>query len=216
MLPLRALILDLGEVLVRSQPPDLVRRMADVASVPLYSFTAAYWAHRPAYDLHGNYRRYWEQVLADSASPLAGPARDAAPTALLELDTASWTIYREEVWELARGFRARGGKLAMLSNCVTEIIDRVRAQRDLARTFDAVVVSCEVGCAKPDAVIFRLTLDRLGVEAGAALFVDDRAENVAGAEAAGLQALHFLGDASVTTLRARITGAADGVPRTRP
>jgi putative hydrolase of the HAD superfamily len=216
MLPLRALILDLGEVLVRSQPAELVRRMAEVAAVPLPAFTAAYWAHRPEYDLHGSPPRYWGRVLADCGSPLAGRAGEAAPAALVELDTQSWTVYRDEIWELAGAFRAGGGKVAMLSNCPSVIIDRVRTQRDAEHVFDAVVVSSEVGCLKPGAAIFRLTVDRLGVEAGSALFVDDRAENVAGAEAAGLQALHFVGDASLPLLRARLAAGGRAVPPTRP
>ncbi|HVO18827.1 MAG TPA: HAD family phosphatase [Anaeromyxobacter sp.] len=204
MAPFRALLLDLGEVLVLPQPPDLVRRMAEVAAAPLAAFTAAYWAHRPAYDFHGSHRRFWGQVLDECRSSLGGAAREAATGELLELDIRSWTVYREEVWKIAADFRARGGKLAVLSNGVTEILDRVRAQRRLDRTFDAVVVSCEVGCLKPDPAIFRIALERLGVEAEDSLFVDDRAVNVAGAEAIGMHALHFVGDASVPALRARL------------
>jgi len=204
MAPFRALILDLGEVLVLPQPPELVRQMAEVAAAPLPIFRAAYWAHRPAYDLHGSHRRFWGQVLEDCLSPLGGAAREAASAQLLELDIRSWTVYREEVWEIAAVFREGGGKLAVLSNGVTEILDRVRSQRDLDRTFDAVVVSCEVGCMKPDPAIFRIALERLGVAAGDSLFVDDRAVNVAGAEAIGMNALHFVGDASVPLLRARL------------
>jgi putative hydrolase of the HAD superfamily len=200
----RALILDLGEVLVHPQPPELVRRMAEVAATPEPAFSAAYWAHRPDYDLHGSYRRFWGQVLDDAHSPLQGVAREAAVAELLELDIRSWTVYREEIWRIAAAFRAAGGKLAILSNGVTEILDRVRQERDLGRTFDAVVVSSEAGCMKPDPAIFRIVLERLGVEAGEALFVDDRAVNVAGAEALGLHALHFVGDASLPALRARL------------
>jgi len=208
MASFRALILDLGEVLVLPQPPGLVLRMAEVAAAPLAAFRAAYWAHRPAYDLHGNHRRFWGQVLEDCRSPLGEAAREAATAQLLELDIRSWTVYREEVWEIAAAFRGAGGKLAVLSNGVTEILDRVRTERNLDRTFDAVVVSCEVGCMKPDPAIFRIALERLGVEAVDSLFVDDRAVNVAGAEAIGLHALHFVGAGSVPVLRARLGQAA--------
>jgi len=204
MAPFRALILDLGEVLVLPQPPELVRRMAEVAAAPLPAFTTAYWAHRPAYDLHGSHRRFWGQVLEDCRSSLGDVAREAATGELLELDIRSWTVYREAVWEIAAAFRARGGKLAVLSNGVTEILERVRAQRHLDRTFDAVVVSCEVGCMKPDPAIFQIVLEKLGVEAEDSLFVDDRVVNVAGAEAVGMHALHFVGDASLPALRARL------------
>ena len=204
----RALILDLGEVLVRSQPPDLVRRMSEIAAVPLAAFTAAYWSHRPGSDLNGRARQYWTAVLRDAGSRLDGSAREEAQKRLSAVDAESWTQYREELWEIAAAFKAGGGRTALLSNCNPEVMGLVRSQRPMQRYFDTLVVSSEVGCLKPDPAIYRITLGRLGVEPGAALFVDDRAENVAGAEAVGLNALHFTGEGSVGELRRRLARAA--------
>jgi HAD superfamily hydrolase (TIGR01509 family) len=44
---------------------------------------------------------------------------------------------------------------------------------------------------KPDERIFRLALERLGITPGEAVFVDDFTENITGARAAGLHAIHF-------------------------
>jgi putative hydrolase of the HAD superfamily len=203
----RALVLDLGEVLVRSQPAALVERMARIAGVPLADFKAAYWAHRHEYDLASDPRGYWDDVLRDARSPLDGAARAAARAELGAVDAESWTQYREPVWELAARFKAAGGRTAMLSNCGPEVIDRVRAQRDVGRYFDAMVISWEERVAKPAPEIYRTALRRLGVAAGEALFVDDRAENVAGAEAVGMQGLVFSGDASVEALQRALDGA---------
>jgi len=79
---------------------------------------------------------------------------------------------------------------------------RVRADHPLEARFDAVVISCEIGLAKPDPRIFRLCLERLGLPAAAALFVDDRADNVEGAAAVGLQTLQFEGLDALERLRA--------------
>jgi len=202
MTPLRALILDFGGVLARHQPSELVQRMASIAGAPVGAFTDAYWAHRNEYDLRGDPRRYWDRVLRDAAG-LDGAAREALRPGLIAVDQESWAQYREELWELTTRFRAAGGRTAMLSNCGPEVFARVRADRDLARTFDATVISWEVGFLKPDPAIYRLTLERLDVPAPAALFVDDRPENVTAAEALGMQVLHFAGDESVAELRAR-------------
>jgi putative hydrolase of the HAD superfamily len=59
---------------------------------------------------------------------------------------------------------------------------------------DAVILSCEVGSAKPAAEIFRCALDRLGVAAGAAVFVDDQAGFCAGGMAAGVRAVQIVRD----------------------
>ncbi len=207
---LRALVLDLGEVLVRSQPPALVQRMADTAAVPLPAFQAAYWAHRPEFDRSGSARRYWDDVLRDAGSALPAAERDAARARLGALDAESWTQYREEVWDLAARFRTDGRKTAMLSNCGPEVIDRVRAQRDVTRYFDALVISWELGTLKPEPAIYRTALAQLRVAPEEALFVDDRPENVAGAEGVGMRAMLFQGDASLPELRARIAAGLEG------
>jgi HAD superfamily hydrolase (TIGR01509 family) len=58
--------------------------------------------------------------------------------------------------------------------------------------FDAVVVSGEVGLAKPAAEIYRLTADRLGLVTSECVFVDDLAINVRGAAAAGMVGVHHV------------------------
>ena len=164
------------------------------------AFRAAYWAHRHAYDADLSAAAYWSRVLAASR-PGAG-ALDAGELVWLgEADIASWTVYRDEVWALAAEFRAAGGRTAFLSNSVPEVMARVRARWPLEARFDAVIISCEVGLSKPDPRIYRLGLDRLGLPAPETLFVDDRADNIAGAARIGLRTLQFDGADALERLR---------------
>ena len=57
--------------------------------------------------------------------------------------------------------------------------------------FDGDVISCEVGVAKPSPAIYDLILERFGIKAEESIFIDDNADNVAGAEAVGMKALRF-------------------------
>jgi putative hydrolase of the HAD superfamily len=62
----------------------------------------------------------------------------------------------------------------------------------LAPRLDGVVISAEVGAAKPARAIFEHALAVAGVPAAEALHVGDTAEaDLAGARAAGLRALHL-------------------------
>jgi putative hydrolase of the HAD superfamily len=192
----RALILDFGEVLTRPQPGEAVERLAALAGLPLDEFVARYWRHRPDYDNGLQVDEYWKRVLERPGPVPATTIRD-----LIAADALSWTDYRTEVWDLAARFHASGHRTAMLSNGVSEIIGRVRAERCLEDWFDTVIVSCEVGCCKPDPAIYQLCLDRLGEAAAQTLFVDDRAKNLQAAEAVGLGTLQFTGDESVPLLR---------------
>jgi HAD superfamily hydrolase (TIGR01509 family) len=57
--------------------------------------------------------------------------------------------------------------------------------------FEEIVDSAFVGVRKPEARIYELTLERIGMPASACLFIDDLPPNIEGAEAAGMKAVHF-------------------------
>ena len=187
----QALILDFGEVLVRPQPPAIVAEMAALAGLDVPEFHRRYWEHRPAYDCGLPAAEYWPRVLAPRS------AEPDVVAALTDADARSWTDYRDEMWQLTADFRARGGKTAFLSNGIPEVMARVRSQRRLADYFDVVIVSYEVGFTKPDSRIYELCLNRLGVAAEDAVFVDDRVPNVEAAQKMGISTVWFRGDESV-------------------
>ena len=54
------------------------------------------------------------------------------------------------------------------------------------------VLSCEVGAAKPAGAFFHRALDQLGLAAGAAVFVDDTADYCAGAALLGVSAVQIV------------------------
>ena len=60
-----------------------------------------------------------------------------------------------------------------------------------AEHFDALFHSWQIGYAKPDPAFFTHIVEALGIEPEEAVFVDDMAQNVAGARAAGLRGVHF-------------------------
>lgn len=94
--------------------------------------------------------------------------------------------------------RAAGVATALLSNSWgTGLYPRER----LDGLFDVVVISGEVGLRKPEIGIFRLTLDRLGIEPARALFVDDHPGHLEAAAQVGLRGvLHRSPDATLAEL----------------
>lgn len=82
-------------------------------------------------------------------------------------------------------------KLCLLSNAHSDELLPLMDKHDLRRYFDELVISSETGMAKPDAGIFAHALDRLGLEAGDVVFVDDNPHNVAAAEELGIRSIHF-------------------------
>lgn len=82
-------------------------------------------------------------------------------------------------------------KTAMLSNIVKAGMDRRFPNNELAEYFDEVVISGEIGYAKPDEMAYRITVERLGFEPGACIFTDDRPDYCLAAEQIGMRAIHY-------------------------
>ncbi len=195
------LILDYGNVLTHAQDQTWMDGAARRLGADAAALRAAYWQHRHAYDTGLPAADYWQRVVATARPGLPVPTD---PAWLIAADVASWSVYHDEVWALAAAFRAAGGRTGFLSNSGPEVMARVRADHPLEARFDAVVISCEVGLAKPDPRIFRLGLERLGLPAATTLFVDDRADNVEAAARVGLQTLQFEGPDALVRLRSLV------------
>jgi putative hydrolase of the HAD superfamily len=72
---------------------------------------------------------------------------------------------------------------------------------------DNVVLSCEVGYAKPDPRIYRLALNRLSAAGDKALFIDDTPGHVAAAISAGLHSsLHISRTTTIAAIEAFLGG----------
>ena len=97
--------------------------------------------------------------------------------------------------ELMRDLRARGLRMAMLTNNVREWEPQWRAKLpDIDEIFEVVVDSAFVGMRKPDREIYELTLERLGgdIEPGQCVFVDDVDVNCEAAQSLGMKAVHYV------------------------
>jgi putative hydrolase of the HAD superfamily len=82
-------------------------------------------------------------------------------------------------------------KMGVISNALSNVRSAIADKWHMTDAFDAIIISAEVGVMKPDARIFHIALQSLGVQPAEAVFVDDFAHNVAGARAVGMQAIQF-------------------------
>ena len=187
-MPLHAVIFDYGMVLTEPANALAHQRMLELTRLDTAAFEHAYWLHRPAYDrgtLHG--LTYW-QALARTANITLKPATIAQ---LIELDIRMWTDLNPYMMRWVGQLHAANVRTAILSNMSVDVLAHMRAHFDWLRRFDQLTWSCELDMLKPEPEIYQHTLERLGVRAEEALFLDDREENIAGARHVGLQALVF-------------------------
>jgi putative hydrolase of the HAD superfamily len=98
-------------------------------------------------------------------------------------------------------------RLAVVSNWDVSLHD-VLERTGLRRLVDAVVISAELGVAKPDPAIFRAALERLGADAAGAVHVGDSLEaDVAGARAAGLEAVLVVRNGAIAPEGVRVVSS---------
>ena len=82
--------------------------------------------------------------------------------------------------------------IGILSNtCAAHWEHIVRKYRIVRDCFPVATLSYQVQSMKPDALIFEKAIDAAGVKPDQIFFMDDRPENVAGAIAAGFDAVEF-------------------------
>jgi putative hydrolase of the HAD superfamily len=111
--------------------------------------------------------------------------------------------------ELARSLRPRF-KLSVLSNADVSL--RGRLERDgIHHLFDDIVVSAEVGMAKPEPAVFRLAVERLGLAPRECVFVDDWDRNVEAAREVGMPAVLYRVDKG-DDLRAQLESVGVATP----
>jgi HAD superfamily hydrolase (TIGR01509 family) len=101
-----------------------------------------------------------------------------------------WCGPDPEASRVLEELRREGLRLAVISNTEDGRLRDALETAGLASYFDLLVDSHLVGCKKPDPAIFRLALERLGVEASEAAFVGDSyAHDALAARDAGMRAI---------------------------
>ncbi len=190
-LPGRTVIFDYGEVI--SLAPSAADRavIARLAGVngDEERFWAAYFAHRDGLDQGtGGVAAYWRAIAAD-----IGAHWDSARVhELWAADFRSWLSINPATVEVLADLQAGQTPLALLSNAGADFASFFR-HGPLGDFFPACYVSGELGLLKPHPEIYRHVLADLGITPAEAVFIDNRAANVAGAESLGITGHVFTG-----------------------
>ena len=100
------------------------------------------------------------------------------------------------VLKLLDNLKEREIKMALASSSTIEVINIILAKTGLASYFDAVVDSTEAGAGKPDPAIFLLAQKKLGIPKENCVIIEDSANGIKAATAAGIYCIAFNGPGS--------------------
>ena len=182
-----AIVLDLGNVLVFHDDAVLIDRLAALGG-------------KTPDQVRAGLREVWEPC---NRGRLAGPAlRQAVGAAAgAEFDEAAfadiWSChfrFHTEVLPLVESLLGRV-KLLLLSNTNATHLEWIRPRLPVLERFDGLVLSYQLGIAKPDPAIFAEALRLAGTSPGRTAFFDDVEAYARAADAAGLRG-HVFTDAA--------------------
>jgi putative hydrolase of the HAD superfamily len=184
--PIRAVILDYGDVISLPRDPAVLSEMAAVFGLGDDEFRRHYdfFRHeydRGSFDAEGYWKRIGEKAGVDLSADDIVRLRDA--------DVRMWARLNQAILHWADQLRAAGFKTAVLSNMHHDMIDRIQADGAWSRRFDCLTLSSAIKMAKPEPEIFQHCLKSLGVAPQEALFIDDREPNVRAAEQMGIRGI---------------------------
>jgi putative hydrolase of the HAD superfamily len=188
MAPVRAVIFDFGGVLCFHPDDERWQSLARVIGLPVSDFMSAFWAPRVRYDA-GLYQpeEYWRAVAQTAGTQLD----ESKIPELVRLEIELWNNYDTRILAWAGQLRSAGYRTAILSNLPRPLGEELRATPGFLNPFDHLTFSYELRKVKPQPEIYLDAIQGAGVEPSEALFLDDRPDNVAGAQAVGMKALLY-------------------------
>ena len=229
-LQIKAVTFDVGRTLIEPWPSvghiyaEVAARhgVKNVSGELLESRFKAAWRARKDFN---HTRAGWEELVDHAFQGLA--AAPPSATFFPELyqrfaQPDAWRVFKE-VLPTLDALAARGIRLGIISNWDERLRELLRRLR-LHDRFEVIVISCEVGSAKPAPAIFDHAAFRLGLPSASILHVGDSLEmDVQGAEAAGFHGLQIqrgarragdrvLGDLSELLTRIALPGAKTDKP----
>lgn len=112
--------------------------------------------------------------------------------------------------DLAEKLALLGYPIYGITNFGVEFWDMFRPTAPIFDLFRDIVVSGAEKLVKPDPAIYRLAIDRFGIDPSRALFIDDREDNIESAIACGLQG-HVFRDHATLEAELVVRGVLENV-----
>ena len=188
-----AVVFDLGGVLIDWNPRYLYRKLFAGDEPAMEQFLATICTQE------WNERQDAGRSFAEATALLKAGHPDKS--ALIDAYFARWDEMIggaiDGTVEVLAALHHRGVPLYALSNWSAETFPFGLRRFDFLNWFRDRVISGEVGLIKPDPRIYRLLLERNGLAASDAVYIDDVARNVAAATALGLHGIHFTDPAAL-------------------
>ncbi len=184
-MPVRAVFFDLGGVVVRTEyqaPREHLAERLNTTYEDLNRIVFESDSSRLASVGSLTTEAHWEAV----THRLGRPASEAKE---IREEFFAGDVMDLSLLAFIRSLRPRY-KTGVISNAWPDLRQYL-IDKKVDDAFDALIISAEVGVMKPEPKIYNIALEKLGVAAQEAAFVDDTPVNVDAARALGMQGILF-------------------------
>lgn len=188
---IKALFIDLDGV-IRIWEPGYIAEVEEMLGLPQGAYANAAFGPELIKQVTTG-RITAEEWRAETGRRLRETHPELDVAELIRLWDAAPVRVDEEVLEIVRAVRLQV-PVSLITNATSRLPLELR-QLGIEDEFDHIFNTSDLGVAKPDPEVFRLIMDRVGVEAPASMFVDDHPENVRSAAALGMRG-HLYKDAA--------------------
>lgn len=176
--------------MVLSGPPypqahEELRRITGLSYDELESY---YWTDRLAYD-RGDLTglAFWQKLVLDAKLDLS----TEQVAQLNHWDVRMWSTTNPETLAWHKQLKEHGLQTGILSNMGDSVLENIERNFSWIADFDVHIWSFQHRVVKPDPAIYKLLLERLGTAPEETLFLDDKPENIEGAQHLGIRGLQF-------------------------
>lgn len=185
-------VFDVGNVLIDWDPRYLYRKIfADEAKMEWFLAEVC----TPAWNIEQDRGRPFAEAVAERIAKFPDYAAEIRAWDERWIETVPAPL-TDNVALLER-LRMSGVRTFAITNFSAEKFEVARRHYGFLDGFEGVVVSGQERLLKPDPAIYRVLLDRHGLNAGDCLFIDDSPRNVEGARSVGMHGHHFRDSAAL-------------------
>ena len=184
--PIRAVIWDMGGVLVRTDDMTARKRLAQSYGLTLQEVNALVFDSPES--IKATLGELPESAVWESVAKRFNLTQDGLETFMREFWGGDGLD--AELYQLVKTLQTRY-KTGLLSNAWSDARSVLDRRYRMLDAFDVLIFSAEVGMMKPDPRIYQLMLDKLGVLAKESIFIDDFQVNIDAANALGIHGVHF-------------------------
>jgi putative hydrolase of the HAD superfamily len=179
-----SIVFDWGGVLIDRPTPGLLRFFSDYFHISEDTFNTAHKKYVDSFQKGTlTEQLYWDHICTDLLVD--------TPAASSLWKHAFKSVYRENhaVFNIVKMLHHTGYKTGFLSNTELPAMEFFHERK--YDFFNVLIFSCEEGYRKPEKEIYEILLVKLRSKPEETVFIDDRIENIKGAQSLGIHTILF-------------------------